>query len=318
VTSVGDTNIGKVLVLSDGASGLTTNNPGGVGSGDEAVLARPLHLVEHGISTEMVANEVIFTVVENDGDLSQKPGNQVQITTFEIINEVLIDSVRAGLPSAVTNAQLGADSLLVDIVDNRVKVVAQSTIALLTDIINVDVTSSTQDDGLDLTAGVEGAVVVTRVDIRSAGFVLLLSLVHDTAVNEAVGIEIRSIAGSLDQWVSPAVTDGNTLQVDATLAEDVGSNGRDVVSSIRLTSDVERQASVLRVLLEEVAQEGEEISGDLSLISHIAVAVGDIGKAGTAGAVNVEQVGKGVPTKWVSLKGEIFIHSIRAILKEQR
>jgi len=198
VTSVGNANIGKVLVLSDRASVLTADGPGGVGSREETRLASPLHAVEHGIRTEVVADKIVLTIVEDDTDLAQDAGDHVQIATLEVINEVLVDLVGASLPSAVTDAQLCADSLLVDPADNGVEVVAQSSVALLTDIVDVDVSSSAQDDLLDLAARVESTVEVTRVDILSAGLVLLLSLVHDTAVDEVVGIEIRTIAGSLD------------------------------------------------------------------------------------------------------------------------
>jgi len=317
VASVGDAQVDKVLVLANGTSGLPSNSPGSVGSTDKARLARPLHLVEHGISTEVIADKVIFTIVEDDTDLAQDGGDQAQIGTFEVINEILINSVRAGLPGTVTNAQLCADCLLVEPADNRVEVIAQSTIALLTDIVNIDVSSSAQDDLFDLAAGIESAAVVTRVDILGAGLVLLLSLVHDAVVDEAIGIEIRSIAGSLHKRVSPAVSDGNTLQVNSTLGKNVGSNGWDVVSSIRLTSDVEWQASILGILVVEIGQEGEQIGSDLSLGSHVAVAVGDVAKASTTWAVDVEQVGKVIPTVRIGLQAEILVHGVRAVLEEK-
>jgi len=172
VTSVGDSEVNEVLVLADRTRSLASNDPGGVGSVGETRLARPLHAVEHGVSSKVVAHEVVFAVVEDDSDFAEDVWNQVEVASLEVVNEILINAVRACLPSAITNAELVADSLLVDPADNGVEVVAQRTIALLSDVIDVDVTSSVQANGFDLTAGIEGVVKIARVDIRGAGLVL--------------------------------------------------------------------------------------------------------------------------------------------------
>lgn len=221
MSGVENTDIGKVARVANSSPGLTVGGRDGVVVGiDELVLSGPLHGVEEGGSTVVVADKIVLTVVENDGHGGEQIGNQVQIRALKVTLEVLVDTLVAILPGAVSNTELLANEVLVQPLGDGVKVVAERTVALLADIVNVDVSGILEAGLHDHVAVIEGAVVVTALDIRGAGLVLLVGSLQGGLIDLAVVVQEGSIGLGLNEGVNPTVTDGNTLQVDANVAGD--------------------------------------------------------------------------------------------------
>jgi hypothetical protein len=276
VASVENANIGEVTRVTDGTPGLTVGGRDGVVvSVDELVLSGPLHIVQHGGSTVVVADKIVLTVVENDGHGGEEIGNKVQIRALKVTLEVLVDTLVAILPGAVSDTELLANEVLVQPLGDGVKVVAERSVALLADIVNVDVSGTLEADLHDHIAVIEGRIVVTALDIRSAGLVLLVGRVHGGLVNLTVIVQEGSIRLGLDDGIHPTVSDGDTLQVDLNVAgglvhlPDIVGNGGDIVACIRLTSNEEGQVAVLGELVQKVLHEGVGILGNLLLVGNV-------------------------------------------------
>lgn len=211
VTSVEDADVGEVAGVTDRSPRLTTRGGDGVVVGvDKLVLTRPLHRVQQGRGTIVVANQIVLTVVEDDGDGGEQVRDQSEVAALKVVLEVLVDTRAARLPGAVSNTKLGADVVLVQPLGDGVKVVAERAIALLTNIINVDVAGGLEADLHDHVAVKEGTIVISAVDIISAGLVLLVGRVEGRLVDLLVVVQEGSIRVRLNDGVDPAVSNSHT------------------------------------------------------------------------------------------------------------
>lgn len=177
---------------------------------------------------------------------------------------------------------------------NNGKVVAEGTIAGELIVVNVEL------------GGISGDLFNSKLALGhsdSPGGVLNERLAESESldetivgsfVNDLVFVGEGSVLGILPVSRDETVTNGRTLEVDIGifLLDDVGGDGRNVVTGIRFTSNVELSALVLGESSQEFGEEGVEV---LSNFVFRGFELSGVGVASTEGLVNVEDVGNVVP-----------------------
>ena len=278
MTSVLDGNEGKVAVALVVSNDSSLEGPVGHWLSYELALSGPLHVGQKLFSTNVVADQVEHSVVNEDGDVGSKDGGDIELEAFLTVDtEHAVDFIVASLPGdSLLHAQLLLDGGIVEVVGDIVEVVAEGRgVARQLVVVNVDVTGSLEDVLHDLRANRASIVPILLVDVLGA---LLVSLVHgavDGIVDQTSFVGERTISAILSAGIDPTVADTDARKVDGLSAgvlvsnEDLSSDGRDVMSSVALTNDVERKLGVLRVLSHEGGEEGVHVGGDLLLVLDV-------------------------------------------------
>ena len=310
----------------------------------EGTLSRPGHVECPGLVAEPVADVVLVTSVDLHTDASGELLGDVLLVVAELVsNHAKGHLLVAVLPSHVgRDSKLGTHRVLSKEGLHVGEVVAKGLDRTL-DAHVVHVLAAqcerlhkcdvAEVHGLDALVGrvdtrCLGGHVVARPDEPLAlGHGKLHDLVHGGVHGGGVavgGCSHVGVLGVLHLRVHKTVSDRASVQVDDELAllrhlvllPDALCDGRDVVSCVRLTEDVERQVLVLRVCLVELLQEVVHVAGDHVLVL---VEASSPREAGSGGLVNVDEGGVVVPAVGVQCRAlAVLVHLAGSVLSEQR
>lgn len=147
------------------------------------------------------------------------------------------------------------------------------------------------------------------------------STLQDTVLDltdQIVFISEVSILGVLLVGGNQTVTDGGTSELNpgVVLGDNLSTDGGDVVTCIRFTSDEELSTLVFSETGVETLQELPEIVSDLGFVVGEFVEA-DSAVASTDGLINKNDVGVGVPRVGVGGEGEIVIDLVGTIFGEE-
>jgi hypothetical protein len=122
-------------------------------------------------------------------------------------------------------------------------------------------------------------------------------------------------------WVNETISNSHTLEVHLevvfVLEDQVVGDSWDVVTGIRLTSDIEIFSLELWVLLEELNQELGHVVTNLIFVSNEMEWV-SMGETGSNWLIDVDQVGILVPGVWIRLESlSIFVEFIWTVFVEK-
>ncbi len=141
--------------------------------------------------------------------VSQQLDEIESVRGLKVVNQVLVNVFIARSPLSVTNAELVDDGGLSKVVFDVAKVVAQIAVALLADVVHVDVTSSLTTNLDNQAAVAEGVRIFTSFDVLLALSVGLVHLLNDVLADQTVGVQVRSIRLVLDERINQTVTNSN-------------------------------------------------------------------------------------------------------------
>jgi len=240
-----------------------------------------------------------------------------------VVGDEGVSSVVAGFPGDSrrnTQGLLGGGEI--EVLGDGIEVVAKGRwVALGLDVVVVDVGVGVENELHDGLAGLEGAVgVFSGLELLQALVVSGVHLAVDAIVDELVGISEWSVLSELDDWSDPSVSDGGSLHVynlsaRGLLLSDVSTDSWDVVPTVGLTSEVEVEWLVLRVLLEESLDEGPHLDLDASFVVDV-VGVG-VTVASSGGLIDPADGGLTVPRVRVWNELEVVVHSEGTVFEEE-
>lgn len=155
-------------------------------------------------------------------------------------------------PVELLVAQVAALALLANIVD----VLASALVRTNHGVVTVDGGRDARPDTLAVVAVLDQALATREGVVHG----LALALIKNSGP-ATVTTGHRAVVLVLSQTISKTVTDHDRLEVDVALlvGENLGSKDRNVVASVRFTSNVECLAGILWELLEEQSQEGVNV-----------------------------------------------------------
>ena len=154
---------------------------------------------------------IVFTVVdENANIVCQQLGDVESVREIVVIEQVLVDVITASGPLNTSDAKLVDDGGLIHIADYIVHVVAQRTIALLADVVDIDVTNIGSTNTHNHRAVIIGVIVVTSFNVFLAKNVLFVHFFQRFLVDQAMGVHVRSVGVVLDERIDPTVTNSNS------------------------------------------------------------------------------------------------------------
>lgn len=254
----------------------------------EAFLAGPLKSLGPSLVAEPVADEVGITSIDEDRDLLEDTGNKTMegLHPVTLEEEVTVDIEVAAVIALNLNAKSIHDILLVEVVaDPAESAVAEVVVilALSTDVI--DVLASALVGANELVVAVDGSRnarpdTAALIAVADKGLASGEGIVHAAALALAENGGVATLTAShgavvliLGERISQAVADEDGLEVDVAVlvGQDLGSEDGDVVTSIRLASNVEVLLCVLRELMEEEGKESVDIlAGSDSVADSVA------------------------------------------------
>lgn len=297
----------------------------------EVLLSWPLKSLSPGLVTEPVADEIGVTSIDQDRDLLKdawyKTVEWLHPITLE--EKVSVDIEVAAVIAADFNAQLFLNiSLVQELADPAKSRVAKvvGVLALTTDIINVlagslvwtdqsvvavDAGRNARPNALAVVASLNHALATGKCVLHSLAFALIENSWIST-LSASHGL----IFLILSQPISETVANENGLQVDVALlvGENLRGEDRDVVTGIRLSSNVEVLLGVLWELFEEEGKKGVDV---LSGSNGVADGATAIGVTDIDWLVKEDNRGIGVPGVWVAVKLEVLINGGWTKFEEQ-
>jgi len=198
-------------------------------------------------------------------------------------------------------------TLAADIID----VLPSSLVRANKGVVAVDRSRDTQEGTLS---------IVARLNQRLAAG---QSIIHGLAARLVQDSRVATIATShgtvvivLSKTIGETVTDQDGLKVDVTLLvrQNLGSKDRDVVTSVRLSSNVEVLLRILRELLKEECEQGIDILASSHRVSdsRTTVRVPDVDRL-----VKEDDGGVGVPGVVIVNRLDVFTDAARTQLQEQ-
>jgi hypothetical protein len=225
------------------------------------------------------------------------------------------------------DVQLGLNCIVVKELVGATQVVAKGRlVALLSDVINIESGSErvAENNCHGQLAELEGLKPVFLGIIHHSLALHKASLegqVH-LFINQTVLMSELSILRILHVGIDPAVSDSDTLEVEAERARwdflnEVISKGGNVMPSVALTSDIEIATLIFGVLFKEAVQEQFHGSSDLVLIGVEVKDACALRESSANGLVYEQQVRHFIPRVGIVLKSYILIDGIGSIFIEQ-
>ncbi|KAI6772036.1 hypothetical protein HG530_002994 [Fusarium avenaceum] len=234
----------------------------------EVLLARPLELVGPGLVTEPVADEIGITSVDENGDLVKNVGDELVERLHPVTGkeEVSVDVHVAAVVAADLSTKSLLDLLTVQVIGDVAKTRVAKVGAVLTlasDVVDILAGALVGahhgvvavDAGGDTGPG--AARLVTTLDQglatgQSVVHRLALALAQDGGV-ATLTTGHGAVVSVLGVAIGKTVTDQDTLEVDVAVLvrEDLVGKDGDVVTGIRLSSNVEILLGILGELMEE-------------------------------------------------------------------
>ena len=294
-------------------------------------LLGPFQSLGPGLVAQPVADEVGITSVDQDGDLFQKAGHQtvVRFHPVTVEHEVAVNVKVARLIAVNFSthclAGLSLVQIFTDVAHALVTQVAR-VLTLATDIIGIQSSA--------LVRANEGVVAINRRgNTKPRTFCVVARLDHRLATRQRVvhGLAGRLIQDSrvttfatghgaivlvLSQWIGNTVADQDGLEVDVTLLvrQNLGGKNRNVMSSVRLSRDMEVLLRILRELLEE---EGEQSINVLASSDRVTDGGATVGVSDIDRLVEENNRGVRVPGLFVVDRLDVLSNRARSQLQEQ-
>lgn len=302
VASSKDLEEGEALGSLGGTNLCTSKGVGSGGSFLEGGLTRPLHIVCPGATTEVVADKVLSSRVDQNGDTGSENGGNIDSKVGDPVTEEfgVDNSIALGPPSLGVDVQGSLDGgLSKELVDRGEIVAERGNLTGDADVIHIDGTTDlrlrSHENALHTNiADVERDGPDTRGDRRAAsGEDSLVVSNSKGVVEQFVLIEELSVGTILARGINETVTDSDALEVDLqTLVGLVVQNnglrdGGYVVACVRFTENVEGKRAVLGMTLEKGLQELPHVLRDLILAGHIVGQMVGVGEAGSDGLVDL-------------------------------
>jgi len=132
-----------------------------------------------------------------------------------------------------------------------------------------------------------------------------------------VSLVLRNLVG---ESVRVGITNGESLEVNGVVIivlDNLKSEGRHVVTTIALRSDVERVALDFREAFEKGENQLVVVNGSLSITSLVVRRVGTVGEPNTGRLLDEEHVGNLIPAELVRGQGTIGVGEERSLLSEE-
>jgi hypothetical protein len=293
-------------------------------------VATPFKSISPGLVAKPVANEVSITSIDQYWDFFEKARNEL-VEWFHPVaveKEVAVDVKVAG----VKVVDFSSNSLLnlgfIEVFANELKTrVAQAAILTIgadivdiftgalvraqKSIVTIDRSRNTSPSALAVVASLNHGLAASQSVVHR----LASTLVNNGRV-ATVTAGHWSVVSILGVAISQAVTDQDRLEVDVTLlvGQNFRSKGRNVMASIRLSSNVEVLGSIFGELLEEKSEKGVNVLGSSAGFANGATAVG---KPDIDGLVEEDNRGIGVPRVRIVDGLDLLSDGARSELEEQ-
>lgn len=297
----------------------------------EALVARPLKLVGPGLVAQPVADEIGITSVNKHRDLLKDARDEEVegLHPVAVEEEVAVDiEVTAFVAADGLNAEGLHDILLIEVAVNvaQSRVAKTSSLAINANIIGVPTRLLIRAKNLVVAVDRGGNAAEKSLGLIAAldhglapgqGVVHRLALaLRENSVIATLAARHGSVVGILGVRVGQAVANQDRLEVDVAVlvGKDLRGEDRNVVTSIRLASNVEILLGILRELLEEQRQQRVDILPGGVCVAHRAAAIrvtdvhglveeddGSIAVPGAGVVLDLDLVGDG---GWAKLEEE--------------
>lgn len=257
----------------------------------EVLVAGPVKNVGPGLVAEPVADEIGITSIDENGNLLQDLGDKLMVGLHPVTGkeEVAVDVHVAAVIAADLNTKSLLDVVLVEVVgdvsESGVAEVA-AVLALAANVVDVETSALVRthhgivavDAGRDARPDAAGLVATLDEVLASGKSVvhgLALALAQDRGV-ATLAASHGAVVGVLGVAISETVTNQNTLKVDVAVlvGENLRSENGDVVTGIRLSSNVEVLLGVLGELVEEESEKSVNVLAGGNGVADGTTAVG--------------------------------------------
>lgn len=259
--------------------------------GSVLFLAGPFQGLGPGLVSEPVADEVGVTSVDEDRDLLKDAGDKtvVGLHPVTVEEEVAVDVKVAGVipinfsPDGVADfvfvqvfrdvahALVAKVALVLALAANIVHVLSGLLVRSKESIVTVDRRRDTDPCALAAVARFNHGLAAAKGVVHGAAGALVQ---HSRVTTITTGH--GAVVFILGETISQSVPNQNRLQVDVTLlvSKNLRSENRDVVASIRFSSNMEVLLRILRELLEEESKQGVNVLASSNRVANSVVAVG--------------------------------------------
>ena len=256
----------------------------------ELAVVAPLQCFRPRLVAQPVADEVCVTSVDEHGDLAEEIGDDAveRLHPVAVEEEVAVDVHVARVVGSDFRAESFHHRLLVEILADPAKLVVTEIAVFAGNADVVWVLAGT------LVRAEDGVVAVDRCrDAHPGALAVVAGLDHGETAGESI---VHRLAGSLiddgriaaftaghgavlwvlGEGVSQAVANKHRLEVDVAVLvrQNFSCKDRDIVSSVRLSSNVEVLLSVLRELLEEEREQSVNVLASSNCVADGAPTVG--------------------------------------------
>lgn len=259
--------------------------------GSVLFLAGPFQGLSPGLVPEPVADEVGVTSVDEDRDLLKDAGDKtvVGLHPVTVEEEVAVDVKVAGVipinfsPDGVADfvlvqvfrdvahALVAKVALVLALAANIVHVLSGLLVRSKESIVTVNRRRDTDPCALAAVARLNHGLAAAKGVVHGAARALVQ---HSRITTITTGH--GAVVFILSETISQSVPNQNRLQVDVTLlvSKNLRSENRDVVASIRFSSNMEVLLRILRELLEEESKQGVNVLASSNRVANSVVAVG--------------------------------------------
>jgi hypothetical protein len=305
----------------------------------EILLTWPLKSIGPSLVTKPVANEISITSIDQDWNLLKDTWHKTveRLHPITLEEEVAVDVEITAVVTAYFNTEFLLNSLLVqkfaDPAKGRITKVAR-ILAWTADIVNilktvsvrrrhkkhdltylssslirtyhsvvaVDACGDTRPNTLTIIAVLDEALAARK----SVGHSLAFTIVKDSWVT-TLSTSHWLIVLVLSKTISETVTNQNRLEVDVTflVSQDLGSENRNVVTSVRLASNMEVLLRILGELFEEEREKSVNVLASGNGVAH---------RTPTIRIANIDRLikenhrGICVPRVWIVDEFEVFVN----------
>lgn len=219
------------------------------------------------------------------------------LSTKSLLDPVLVEVFSD--PSKVGVAQVArVFTLLLDIVDVQASLLVRTNHSIVT----VDGSGDTAPDTLTVVAALDEA--------QAAGESVVHGLALVRAENGGITTFTAShwpVLGVLGKTIGETVANEDGLEVDVPVlvGKNFGGEYRDVMSSVRLSSNVEGLLSVLRELVEEKSHQSVHVLASSDSVADLATRVR---VTNVDGLVQEDDGSVGIPGVWVVVEANLLVH----------
>lgn len=239
-------------------------------SSNETSISVPVKLLQPVQSTHSVNNDVVLSTIDDslegwDGGLGKQVGVISHIALHNIWIEVHISLVNTVLE---VFSQINTHNLLNSSGIEPVRIVRRFRLVDF-EVIRTDVVVDGGDVVSKFIEHTSGSRPVSDLDVFSDNVLIKQDLSSGLVIRVGGGISELTEGSDLSHWVSPSITNTDTLDLDAILSvvrHNQSSESWDIMSGITFSEDVEVVLSKGWVQLEESDKEDLEILDGINSI----------------------------------------------------